>query len=324
MESITINGEPLTKISRIGLGTWKMDNDKAYEVVLKAIKLGYRYIDCAWEYENEVGVGKAIKEAIDKGIVKREELFIVTKLWNTYHRPELVEINIKDSLKRLGLTYIDLYLIHWPLAFKPGDDPYPRINGHIQYDKVPLHETWKAMEELTKNTDKRKFLAKYIGVSNFPSILLHDLIMSAKIKPIANQIESHLYLQQNDLIKWCEKNNILVMAYSPLGGSYDYGSTITDIKFEHPLKNKIVLDLAKKKNCNSSDIIFAWHRKRSNHYIIVSKSENKKRLEQALKIINGNLNINLTDEEMELLSKEDKNLRLNDAAKVFWEIPSFE
>lgn len=324
MESIIKNEFPITNIPKIGLGTWKMDNDKVYEVVLKSIKLGYRYIDCAWEYENEVGVGKAIKEAIDKGIVKREELFIVSKLWNTFHRPELVEVNIKDSLKRLGLTYIDLYLIHWPLAFKPGDDPYPRVNGHIQYDKVPLYQTWKAMEALTKDTENRKFLTKYIGVSNFPSILLHDLITSATIKPVANQIESHLYLQQTSLIKWCEKNNILVMAYSPLGGSYDYGNSITNQKFEHPLKNKLILDLAKKKNCSSSDIIYAWHRKRAGKYVIISKSEKEDRLKQALKIMDGSLEINLTDEEMELLSKEDKNMRLNDAAKVFWEIPSFE
>jgi diketogulonate reductase-like aldo/keto reductase len=315
--------EPLPNIPKLGLGTWKMDDEKVYEVVLKAIKIGYRYIDCAWEYENEKGVGKAIKEAIDNGIVKREDLFIVTKLWNTYHRPELVEVNIKDSLKRLNLTYIDLYLIHWPLAFKPGNDPYPRVNGHIQYDKVPLHETWKAMEELTKNTENLKFLAKYIGVSNFPSILLHDLMMSATIKPIANQIESHLYLQQTSLVKWCEKNNIIVMAYSPLGGSYDYGSTVNDKKFEHPLKNATVLKLANEKNCSSSDIIYAWHRQRSDKYVIVSKSEKEERLKQALNVVEGN-KIVLTDEEMELLSKEDKNLRLNDAAKVFWEIPSFE
>jgi diketogulonate reductase-like aldo/keto reductase len=90
----------LPKIPKIGLGTWKMDDEKVYQVVLKAIKLGYRYIDCAWEYENEIGVGKAIKEAIDTNIVKREDLFIVTKLWNTYHRPDLVELNIKDSLKK--------------------------------------------------------------------------------------------------------------------------------------------------------------------------------------------------------------------------------
>ncbi len=316
--------EALPNIPRLGLGTWKMDNEKVYEVVLKAIKIGYRYIDCAWEYENEEGVGKALKEAIDTGIVKREDLFIVTKLWNTYHRPELVEVNIKDSLKKLNLTYVDLYLIHWPLAFKPGDDPYPRVNGHIQYDKVPLHETWKAMEELTKNTENHKFLTKYIGVSNFPSILLHDLMMSATIKPVANQIESHLYLQQPSLVKWCEKNNIIVQAYSPLGGSYDYGSTITDKKFEHPLKNATVLKIANEKNCSSSDIIYAWHRQRSDKYVIVSKSENEERLKRALDVVEGKNKIILSDEEMELLSKEDKNLRLNDAAKVFWEIPSFE
>ena len=227
----------LIKIPKIGLGTWKMDNDKVYEVVLKAIKLGYRYIDCAWEYENEEGVGKALKEAIEQKIVKREELFIVTKLWNTYHRKDLVEKNIQDSLKKLNLTYVDLYLIHWPLAFKPGDDPYPRIEGHIQYDKVPLHETWEGMEDLVT-----KKLTRYIGVSNFPSILLHDLIQSCKIKPVVNQIESHIYLQQNDLIKWCQKNDIIVQAYSPLGGNYDYGSTVKDNKFEHPLKNKKIME----------------------------------------------------------------------------------
>ena len=232
----------LIKIPKIGLGTWKMDNDKVYEVVLKAIKLGYRYIDCAWEYENEEGVGKALKEAIEQKIVKREELFIVTKLWNTYHRKDLVEKNIQDSLKKLNLTYVDLYLIHWPLAFKPGDDPYPRIEGHIQYDKVPLHETWEGMEDLVT-----KKLTRYIGVSNFPSILLHDLIQSCKIKPVVNQIESHIYLQQNDLIKWCQKNDIIVQAYSPLGGNYDYGSTVKDNKFEHPLKNKKIMELAQKK-----------------------------------------------------------------------------
>ena len=292
----------LPKIPKIGLGTWKMDNEKAYQVVLKAIKLGYRYIDCAWEYENEVGVGKAIKEALDQKIVKREDLFIVTKLWNTYHRPDLVEANINDSLKKLNLTYVDLYLIHWPLAFKPGDDPYPRIDGHIQYDKVPLSETWKSMEKLVE-----KKLTKFIGVSNFPSILLHDLIQS-----------------QNDLINWCQKNNIIIQAYSPLGGNYDYGNTVKDKKFEHPLKNEKIAELAKKKNCSNSDIIFAWHKQRGNNYCIVSKSENDERLKRALDIMEGKVEINLTEEEMNLLKNEDRNLRLNDAAKVFWEIPSFE
>ena len=309
----------LLKIPKIGLGTWKMDNDKVYEVVLKAIKLGYRYIDCAWEYENEEGVGKALKEAIEQKIVKREELFIVTKLWNTYHRKDLVEKNIQDSLKKLNLTYVDLYLIHWPLAFKPGDDPYPRIEGHIQYDKVPLHETWEGMEDLVT-----KKLTRYIGVSNFPSILLHDLIQSCKIKPVVNQIESHIYLQQNDLIKWCQKNDIIVQAYSPLGGNYDYGSTVKDNKFEHPLKNKKIMELAQKKNCSNSDIIYAWHNQRGDKYSVVSKSEKDDRLKRALDIMEGKSGIILTDEEMEIIANEDKNLRLNDAAKVFWEIPSFE
>lgn len=114
------------------------------------------------------------------------------------------------------------------------------------------------------------------------------------------------------------------MAYSPLGGSYDYGKTVTDKKFEHPLKNSSVLSIAKQKNCSPSDIIYAWHRQRADKYVIVSKSENEGRLKQALKIMDGSLKIELTKEEMDLLSKEDKNLRLNDAAKVFWEIPSFE
>ena len=131
--------EALPNIPRLGLGTWKIDNEKVYEVFLKAIKIGYRYIDCAWEYENEEGVGKALKEAIDTGIVKREDLFIVTKLSKfDIKNPELA---IKNSLKMLGLNYIDLYLLHWPKFFDYG-------GKNKKTNIVPMHILWHNIEKL--------------------------------------------------------------------------------------------------------------------------------------------------------------------------------
>ena len=148
-------------------------------------------------------------------------------------------------------------------------------------------------------------------------------MMSATIKPVANQIEKHLYLQQPSLVEWCKKNGIIVMAYSPLGGSYTYGKGAEGEKFEHPLDNHVVKELATKKSCSPADVILAWHRERGPGYIVVTKSEKKDRLERALAVVEHG-DVKLTDEEKELLAHEDKNIRLNDAAKVFWEIPSFE
>lgn len=192
------------KIPRSGFGTSKLQGN-IETLVKEAIKAGYRHIDTARAYLNEEQIGKALKEVISEGIVKREELFITTKIWNT--EKEDVEGALKGSLERLGLDYVDLYLVHWPL----GDTDAQ--TGKVK-KQVPLHITWKALEAQVKAGR-----VKSIGVSNFNVQLLLDLLSYAEIKPACNQVEVHPYLTQEDLVKFCKKNDIEIVAYCPLGGN---------------------------------------------------------------------------------------------------------
>lgn len=208
----------------VGYGCWKIAGDVAAESVYTAIKNGYRLIDGAASYDNEVQVGQGIKRAIDEGIVKREDLFITTKLWVTYHRKENVKPALQRSLSDMGLDYVDLYLIHAPLPLKfvPMETRYPpglvyepddKGMGQVIEDEVPIQETWTVMEECVGEG-----LAKHIGVSCFPSALLRDVCAYAKVKPACNQIEIHPFNSQSQLIRFCKDKNIAVTGYSSFGG----------------------------------------------------------------------------------------------------------
>lgn len=152
--------------------------------VKDAIDIGYRHIDCAHVYGNEKEVGIAIKEKITQNIVKRQDLFITSKLWNTFHKPDLVESAIKTSLSDLGLEYLDLYLIHWPVAFKEGDDLFPQNpDGSPSFSDADYVDTWKAMESLVN-----KGLTKNIGISNFNSEQVERILKICTIKPVTNQV----------------------------------------------------------------------------------------------------------------------------------------
>ncbi|XP_075748843.1 aldo-keto reductase 1B-like isoform X3 [Rhipicephalus microplus] len=201
------------KIPALGLGTWKSAPSQVYEAVLEAIRVGYRHIDCALVYLNEPEVGRAIGHAIKEGLITREELFITTKCWNSFHSKQKVLECCNRSLRALGLDYIDLYLVHWPQAYKEGGDLFPKDeNGHIQLADIDYLETWEGMEEC-----KRKGLVRSIGVSNFNSEQITRLVKSCEIKPVMNQIECHPYLTQKKLIALCEDFQIKTTAYSPLG-----------------------------------------------------------------------------------------------------------
>uniref|UniRef100_A0A1A9V3P9 NADP-dependent oxidoreductase domain-containing protein n=1 Tax=Glossina austeni TaxID=7395 RepID=A0A1A9V3P9_GLOAU len=204
-----------TKMQSIGLGTYTSLGGDCQRAVRDAIDAGYRHIDTAYFYENEHEVGKAVHEKVAEGVIKREDIFVVSKLWCHFHEPERVEYACRKTLTNFGMDYVDLYLMHWPYSYVyRGDDVmFPTdANGEVELSDIDYLDTWKAMEKLVA-----KGLTKSIGVSNFNSEQLKRLMENCKIKPIHNQIECHPGLNQNPLIKLCKQYNVIVTAYCPLG-----------------------------------------------------------------------------------------------------------
>ena len=229
------------KIPSIGLGTAYMCS--VSEVVFSSIKDGTRLIDTAAVYGTEQGVGKGIKKAIEQGIVKREDLFITTKL--AIYNITDPESAIKNSLKMLGLKYIDLYLLHWPKYFD-----YSKNGKKINL--MPMHKLWPLMENLVT-----KGYTKYIGVSNFSVQSLLNLLSFCKIKPAVNEIEFHPYLYQKKLADFCKKEEILLFGYNPLVRGC-YSSETCEEKDRDLLGEKIIVDLAKKYKKTVGQIVLNW------------------------------------------------------------------
>ncbi|KAJ8704078.1 hypothetical protein PYW07_013372 [Mythimna separata] len=200
------------EIPVMALGTALMDPRLLPRIIGAAIDMGYRAIDTAYIYGNEKEIGQGIKAKIDDGTVKREDLFIISKLWSTFHRTDLVEQACNASLTNLGLSYFDLYLIHNPMSFKEGSDPIPKIASVVQYSQHDFLDAWYGMEGLVS-----KGLAKSIGVSNFNAQQIQRILDKGTLKPVVNQIENHPYLTQQRLDRYCSERNIILSCYGVLG-----------------------------------------------------------------------------------------------------------
>lgn len=291
------------KLDAIGLGTWKSDPGEVYRAVREAIKIGYRHIDCAWIYKNEAEIGQAFSDAFKEGDVKREELFITSKLWNTFHHPDDVEENIRQTLNDLQLDYLNLYLMHWPVAIKKGVGAPKTGDDFVSLEEIPLIDTWRAMEKL-----KEKGLTKHIGVSNFNIPKIQGLIDAGGPVPEMNQVESHPLLAQNELLEFCKKNGILYTAYSPLGSRDRQGK-----KGDEPDMFEIprVRAIAQNHGVHPAQILIKWAEARGT--AVIPKSVNPDRLKANLE----SAKIPLSEYEMMELNKLDMGYRFIDGS--FWE-----
>ncbi|XP_073112769.1 NADPH-dependent aldo-keto reductase, chloroplastic isoform X2 [Elaeis guineensis] len=201
------------KIPAIGLGTWQCGGDICIEAVATALKVGYHHIDCAHLYGNEVEVGKALAEAFDSGL-KREDVFLTSKLYCATNSHKRVETSVRVSLKNLGVSYLDLYLVHWPENSAFGDATDPPWNSGSEYRQFlhRLKPTWRAMEDLVEMG-----LVHAIGVSNFNVHQISELLQFAKVVPAVNQVELHPFWRQDEVVKFCQQKGIHVSAHTPLG-----------------------------------------------------------------------------------------------------------
>ena len=293
----------------VGLGIWKIDREDTARAVQDAIELGYRHIDSAADYGNEREAGEGIRAAVAAGHCSREELWVTSKLWNTFHRREHVRPACERTLSDLGLDYLDLYLVHFPISlhYVPFDERYPPdwttvvdgVSG-MHVDCVPLAETWSAMEELVEAG-----LVKQIGVCNYATGLLIDLMAYSNIKPTMLQVESHPFLTQENLMRMARDFNLAVTAFSPLGAlsyvSLDMASDADTVLTAAP-----VVAAAERVSRTPAQVVLRWGVQRGN--AIIPKTTRRERLAENLALFD----FELTGEEMSAISALNQNRRFND------------
>ncbi|KAM8804237.1 aldo-keto reductase family 1 member C3-like [Rhynchonycteris naso] len=285
----------------LGFGTSapsKVPKSKVEEAIKTAIDVGYRHIDSAYAYLNEEEIGKAIQEKIADGIVKRDDIFYTSKLWGTFFRPKLVQTGLELSLKKLQQSYVDLFLIHSPLALKPGEEIVPKdARGKFIFDTVPFCTTWEALEKC-----KEAGLAKSIGVANF-NIKQLEMILNKpglKYKPVCNQVECHPYLNQRKLLDFCKSKNIVLVAYAALGSDpeKDWVKKNNPVLLEDPVLNAI----AAKHQRTPAQVALRYQLQRG--VVVLAKSFTEKRIQENFQVFD----FQLTPEDMETLDGLNRNM----------------
>eukprot|EP00198_Chlamydomonas_reinhardtii_P005432 XP_001694768.1 low CO2-induced aldose reductase [Chlamydomonas reinhardtii] len=256
-------------IPLVGLGTWKSAKGEVGAAVATALRAGYRHIDCARIYQNEHEVGEALAAVLAEGVVKREEVFITSKLWNTDHDPARVEAACRKSMEDLRVSYLDLYLMHWPVTGTPGPEVQP-----------PLADTWAAMEQRVD-----KGLVRTIGVSNFSAKKLEALMARARIQPAVNQVEAHPYWRNEELRSWCAARGVHLTAYSPLGSPDSAAVIGRAADVPSPLKDETVAAVAAELGKSPAQVLIRWAVQRGTS--VLPKSVNPQRIAANLEVLVG-------------------------------------
>lgn len=297
-------------IPAVGLGLWKVEANQAPRLVEQAALCGYRHFDCACDYGNEAAVGDGLRHVLQKNICTRESLWVTSKLWNTYHASKDVRPALEHTLRDLQLEYLDLYLIHFPIAlrFVPFEKHYPpgwlfdpgAEQPHMEFVRVPIAETWRAMEELVSAG-----LVRTIGVCNFNVALLRDLASYAQLAPSVLQVEMHPYLTQQKLVRYCRQEKIAVTAFSPLGAS-SYLSLGMAGRDESVLDQPVVREIAARHERTPAQVVLRWGLQRGT--AVVPKTSRPERLVENLSIFD----FELAAEYMDAIGVLNRGRRFND------------
>jgi aldehyde reductase len=288
------------RIPALGFGTLIPDAAETITATRHALEAGFRHFDCAERYGNEREVGRALQAGLAAGGIAREDIFVTTKLWNSNHRPERVEPAFDSSLDRLGLKYLELYLIHTPFAFQPGDDQDPRDqNGNVLYDHdVSLLDTWKAMERLV---DRGKCRA--IGLSDITLDELKPIYEAARIKPAVVQVEAHPYLPETELLEFCKEQGVVFLAFAPLGHGMKPGL----------LEDPVISAIATRVEKTPAQVLLAWAVQRGSAVLTTPRTAARARENFAISA--------LPQEALDEINRIQTRQRLNPVVKTG--IPGF-
>ena len=288
-------------IPAVGFGTLIPDLLATKQATRAALEVGFRQFDCAERYRNEEAIGDAMQALFSSGAVRREDVFVTTKLWNTNHRPERVKPAFEASLKRLQLDYLDLYLIHTPFAFQPGDEPDPRdANGNVIYDRgVKLLDTWGALEELVHEGK-----CKAIGLSDIGLEGVEEIFEAATIKPAVVHVESHPYLPEWELLDYCRKNGIVLQAFAALGHSSE----------PNLLADPVITAIANRVGKTPAQVVLAWAIQRGTALLTTTKTPSR---------IKENLDVSALPEDAMREINEGITLRIRLNPVVQTGVPGF-